>query len=158
MKWRTEDFSRLTVFIIPLQAALAVPSIQPFSFEERLAKEKQLEEAGVLKTIGFLESAFLEYIRNDRARFSAIADQFCETNVSREIVRRIRTVPAKGVLVSPCVEDRRAIDDAYFLLDKMAKAGWLCLLASNDVTWRGSKFPSGFAACAANGIAARASD
>lgn len=117
-----------------LQAALAVPSIQPFSFEERLAKEKQLEEAGVLKTIGFLESAFLEYIRNDRARFSAIADQFCETNVSREIVRRIRTVPAKGVLVSPCVEDRRAIDDAYFLLDKMAKAGWLCLLASNDVT------------------------
>ena len=117
-----------------LQAALAVPSIQPFSLEERLAKEKQLEEAGVLKTIGFLESAFLEYIRNDRARFSAIADQFCETNVSREIVRRIRTVPAKGVLVSPCVEDRRAIDDAYFLLDKMAKAGWLCLLASNDVT------------------------
>ena len=55
-----------------------VPSIQPFSFEERLAKEKQLEEAGVLKTIGFLESAFLEYIRNDRTRFSAIADQFCE--------------------------------------------------------------------------------
>lgn len=117
-----------------LQAALAVPSIQPFSLEERLAKEKQMEEAGVLKNIGFLESAFLEYIRNDRTRFSAIADQFCETNVSREIVRQIRTVPAKGVLASPCVEDRRAIDDAYFLFDKMAKAGWLCLLASNDVT------------------------
>ena len=56
-----------------LQAALAVPSIQPFSLEERLAKEKQMEEAGVLKTIGFLESAFWEYIRNDRTRFSAMS-------------------------------------------------------------------------------------
>ena len=117
-----------TVFQL-LQGAAAVPVTPNCKLEQMLAERKRTASAGMLKNAGFLDSAFLQYVQNDRARFNAIAQQGGQTPGSQEIVRLLRTQAATGIVVSPCIEDSKGIEAARQKLSALAKEGWLCLQA-----------------------------